>query len=368
MMSQFVRGLFTDLLIKIDKMSSVLNGRTMPKRIASAFKRDTLTQLDSIRAEIVTIFDSGLLDSSNYMRNLIIKYRSLANDLLDIELYRYMAIVNYRDQADGYFEDLLTRIYKEIGSLQIRPFVSTFSNSDTYYWAEIGSGMIALPYGEERNILNLSDLYHEIGHFLFDQYKIDFIGQLPAQIDLFYKKKQDSFAQAADALNRWETTWTEEFSCDLIATFFTGPVYAWTNLKISTASSVKNVYGNTKSETEHPANEARMRAIFAMLRLTGHQAELVEIEKTWNDFLKNIGRKPSVDYETFYPQEFIDSLAQSVFDGCRNIALRSYEEQIELSAPPVSLALNDAWRILQTSPDEFENWELKMITEFGFVG
>ena len=367
-MSKFVRGLFTDLHIKIDKMITILNGITMSRRIASNFKMETVNLLNDIRAKITTLNNKGYLNSPVHTRNMIISYRSLTNDVMDIELYRYLAIVNYREQVDGNFEELLARIYKEIGSLQTCPFISTFSNSDTYYWAEIGSGMIALPYGEERNILNLSDLYHEIGHFLYDQHNIDFVADLPARIDAFYKQKHGTFALATDALNRWETTWMEEFACDLIATFLTGPAYAWTNLKITAASSVLNVFGKPTLKSVHPANEARMRAIFAMLRLTNHNTELAQIESSWEDFLRNIRIKPPVNFYDIYPQDFIDRLAQSVFEGCRNIGLRSYDEQLALPSPAVSLALNEAWHIIHTSPDDFKNWEEGKVAELGFVG
>jgi hypothetical protein len=367
-MSQFVRGLFTDLHINIDKMTAVLNGITMSRRIASNFKKETVELLNVIRGQIITLNNKGYLNSPTYVRNMIINYRSFTNDVTDIELYRYLAIVNYREQVDGHFEDLLARIYKEIGSLQTCPFVSTFSNSDTYYWAEIGSGMIALPYGEERNILNLSDLYHEIGHFLYEQHKPDFTGDFIARIDAFYKQKHASFPLAIYVMNRWEMTWMEEFACDLIATFLTGPAYAWTNLKITIASSVQNVFGQTNSKSDHPANEARMRAIFAMLHLTGHKSELIQIETSWADFLNNISTKPQASYQDIYPQEFIDLLAQSVFKGCQNIALRSYNEQLTLPSPPVSLIINEAWNIMNTSPDQFKNWEESKVAELGFAG
>lgn len=364
-MSQFIRGLFTDLHLKIDKMTAVLNGITMTRRIASTFKRETVDLLNEIRGHILTIYRKGYLNSPIHTRNLIIDYRSLADDVMEIELYRYLAIVNYREQVDGNFEDLLVRIYREIDSLQTCPFVSTFSNSDTYYWAEIGSGMIALPYGEEKNILNLSDLYHEIGHFLYEQYSEYFIGDLPSQMEAFFKEKQPTFALAPVALNRWKNTWMEEFACDLIATFLTGPAYAWTNLKITIASSVLKVYG--KVQSNHPANEARMRAIFCMLRLTGHNKVLKQIEESWEDFLRNISVRPSINYQDIYPQQFIDQLAQSVLEGCQNIALRSYADQLNLGAAPVSLAINQAWEIIHTPNEDFKTWEENKVIELGFV-
>jgi hypothetical protein len=367
-MSQFVRALFTDLHIKIDKMTSVLNGITMNRKIASKFKKETVELLNGVRGDIMALKNKGYLNSPAHTRNLIINYRSISNDVMDIELNRYLAIVNYREQVDGYFEDLLARIYKEIGSLQTCPFVSTFSNSDTYYWAEIGCGMIALPYGEERNILNLSDLYHEIGHFLYEQHQPDFIGDLNTRIDAFYRQLQPTFTLAIFVMNKWETTWMEEFACDLIATFLTGPAYAWTNLKITTSGSTQNIYGKPNSQSDHPAHEARMRAIFAMLRLTGHNKELQEIEKSWNDFLSNISNKPQPSYTNTYPQELIDQLAQTVFEGCNNIALRPYNEQLLLPEPPVSSVINEAWNILHATPDNFKDWEETKIAEFGFLG
>lgn len=366
-MSKQLRGLLTDLHIRVDKMTRDLIPRSMQNPIASNFKKDTVERLNAIRGEILHELNGGLLDDPFYRRNVVVDYRTLSDKLLGIELARYLPLVNYRDAADGFLQTLLNRIYKEIASVRPPSFISTISNSESYYWADLQNDKIALPYGEERNLLNMSDLYHEIAHFQFGWNAQDFTAGIHQIIEQFYRDKPPVNVNVPRVLKRWEKTWIEEIACDMIATYLTGPAYGWTNMKICMESSPKMLFGDPEARSEHPAHEARMRAICKMLELTGHIAELAELSDAWKEFMED-SRPPFANYYQTHPQEFIDAIAANVLKVCQEITLRPYKEQLGLAQPPVSKTLNEAWVILREKPEAFMEWEIEKIRQLGFEG
>jgi hypothetical protein len=369
-MNVFIRGLFIDLHNKLEKMITHLDNLSMESPIASDFKAKTVASLFSLKDKVDKVIESGILDIDTFISNSVIKYNSLNNEFIEIELFRYLAISKYDNKADGHFEKIIHKIYDEIQCLQSVPFISTISNSDSYYWAYPKYNMIALPQGEEKNILNLSDLYHEIGHLIFQQSEDFLVGEHIPRMKAYYSKEKvtlkedghpDDFINELDeAMGYWNSSWSEEFTCDLIGTFLVGPAYAWTNMKISTVSSSYNaVYSHGIMFREHPPDEARMRAIFRMLELTGFGTEVMVVRAAWDKFLAETQNSKPGSYDFIFPDEMIESITMNVLEGCQNIGLRSYSQQLQDFVKPVSLVLNDAWDYIRKDPNTFNTWEAK---------
>ncbi len=366
-MINFVKGQLINIRNSIDKVNSELASLSMESAIASDFKAKTVISLQELAARIDKIIGSGILEDEAFTRNSIIKFNSMSNAFIEIELFRYLAIRRYDSKADGYFEKVIVKIYDEIQCLQSVPFLSTISNSDTYYWAYPTYNMIALPQGEEKNLLNLSDLYHEISHLIFQQSR-DFLIEkfLPYMENYCKMEKQrliddgnESFSEEIDnSVICWNSSWAEEFTCDLIGTFLVGPAYAWTNLKISTVSSSYDaVYSNDDMYREHPPDEARMRAVFKMLEFSGFATELRDIHEVWSKFLTVTQNTKPGAYDFIFPDSIIESLAQNVYDGCINIGLRPYSEQMLLPGKFVSKVINESWVRINQDPNSFNTWE-----------
>ncbi|GAB1446035.1 hypothetical protein MASR2M41_17840 [Flammeovirgaceae bacterium] len=224
-----------------------------------------------------------------------------------------------------------------------------------------------MPQGEEKNLLNLSDLYHEIGHLIFQQSRDYLIEKFLRSIESYCKvEKQrliddgnNAFSEAIDSsFSCWNSSWAEEFACDLIGTFLVGPAYAWTNLKMSTVSSGYDaVYSNDEIFREHPPDEARMRAVFKMLELTGFATELAEIKIVWDKFLTITQNTKPGEYDFIFPDSIIELIAQNVYDGCINTGLRPYSEQMLLPGKMVSKVINESWIKIKQDPHSFNQWE-----------
>lgn len=351
-------------------MLEELQSPKISKEIDADFLSRTIQMLTDLTVEIEDLIDSGDLEIEALASNNIIRYNTFHEHLLNIELFRYLVIVNY-GRPEEYFKKKIDRIYKEINCLQKQPIITTISNSENYYWALPTYDIIAVPAGEEKNLLNLPDLFHEMGHLIYNQFETYLKGDIEKTIEKFYtseaqrvlleQRPADLIGFYREKHSRWLSSWIMEFTCDFIATYLVGPAYAWTNLKLTTLSSGKNrIYHDSIS---HPSDEARMRAVFYMLRKLGHVDEVAKIEGSWQTFLRTTSNPIQSNYAYIFPQPIIEELANSVFDGCKSIDLRVYSEQVEIYGNPISKMLNDAWDTLLNSPQQFKEWEKAQIEE-----
>ena len=371
-MTSFLSGIFCDQACRITKMLSDLNAPSISKEIDSSFLTETVRLLEELRSEIHTLAGSSELEVDALMNYNTIRYTMFQERIVVIELFRYLVIVNY-GKPEEYFKKKIARIYNEINCMQKQPIVTTISNSENYYWALPGHNIIAVPTGEHRNLLNLPDLYHEIGHLIYNQYESYLKVSINNDINKYYLNEIQRVTDESrdprlipffkDKNARWLSTWVMEFTCDFIATYLVGPAYGWTNLKLTTVSGGKNrVYADSLS---HPSDESRMRGIFFMMRLMGHDAELTRIEKCWNEFLGAMSNTKPANYEQVLPQTIIEQLAKNVFAGCQKIDLRIYADQVKKFGNPISKILNDTWQVLLDDHTGFDKWEEEQITMIG---
>lgn len=377
-MISFIKGVFYDLSFRISKMITDLENRKqnnlLHNDIPDTFYQNTIKQLSSLRNEIQVITTSGDLNIESIASNNLIRYNTIFEKFQSIELFRYQVIINY-GSAEHYFNKKIKRIYAEIKNAQTPPLVTTISNSESYYWAHPYFAIIAVPLGEEKNLLNLPDLYHEICHFIYKHYAKFLIGNFLDTVQKYFDDEIERVIEEhraaryisfyRDKLQKWLNGWIEEFTCDLVATYLVGPAYAWTNLKLSTISSGNDrIYIDNPS---HPSDEARMRAIFHMLYITGQGAEAEKIKDSWSKFLIATANPIPPDYKFIFPEHLLEQLANTVLEGCKAIGLNDYESQVKEFGNPISKILNDAWDVLLQDPSGFDAWEANAITEIASI-
>ena len=367
-MISFVKGIVYDLANKTDKLLTNLAAKKLQPELDANFYDRTVELLEELRRDIRKLIDSGDLDIPTLGSNNIIRYNTFHERLLTLEVFRYLIIMNF-GPAEIYFKKKIQRIYDEIHSLNTPPIITTISNSENYYWALPSYDIIAVPTGEEKSLLNLPDLYHEMGHLIFNQSAFYLKQDIEQRINSYYNDEVQRVVNEGrdpnlisfyrEKRNYWMGSWIMEFVCDLIATYLVGPAYAWTNLKLTTLSSaVDRIYQDSPS---HPSDESRMRAIFYMLDKMGHQKELVDIKASWAAFLTATNNPQPSNYDYIFPQEIITQLTDYVLDGCKAIDLQVYSDQVAEFGNPISKILNDAWEKSLIDPDGFVAWEKDQI-------
>lgn len=375
-MISFIKGLYHDLDCRVLRMITVLKNKQYHADIQKAFVPNTILYLEDLRNHLLTKINGIDLDIDVLATNNLYEFNELNEFFQTIELYRFEVINNY-DEPEIYFRKKIARIYNEIKHLSIPPIITTISNSENYYWAHPVFEIIALPYGEENNLLNLPDLYHEIGHLICKQYPTivkanisPVLNQYFAeQIDRSYDEKtHDHYVPfLQNKHKRWEDYWIEEFTCDMIATYLCGPAFAWANMKMSALSNGSSaIYSDSPS---HPSDESRMRAVFMMLNKSGYANECEKIRGSWEQFLAHTNNPKHPDYKYIFPDQILNALTDIVYDYCRGIDLASYAEQITAHQNPVSKIVNDAWHYLLNDPGKFDQLQAEMIaslkTEMG---
>ncbi|MDR3715873.1 MAG: hypothetical protein P4L51_23915 [Puia sp.] len=369
-MTNFYHGIFADQSNAVQKMLTRLKEDSIHKDVDKDFLSRTIQLLEALHAEVTKLLNSGDLAIPPLISSNVVKYNTFAERLQTIELFRFLPIINY-GKPEIYFKKKISRIYREINCLQKEPFITTISNSDTYYWALPTYNVIAVPTGEEKNLLNLPDLYHEIGHLIELQYRSEFRRDFLPVLDAFYRDEEQRvvdeqrdpslLAFYREKRANWNNRWIMEFICDFIATYLVGPAYAYTNLKISTHSSGKDrIYSDFPS---HPSDEARMRAILYMLNQLGFQKEGHQINGLWQEFLQHVNNPMPSNYIYIFPQKLIEALGQTVYKACQTVDLRSYPDQISKFNPPISKILNDAWIEALSNFSNYKIYEERRISE-----
>lgn len=292
-MNNFIKALYADLLNRIDVVVNDIKGLSHHADIKDRFIDDTLNQFSVIRKELQSAFDTGVLENEIFAGNNLFKFNRAHREFKAIHSYRYLAIKNYKE-PEIFFYQLITQIYADHRINALPPIVSTISNHDYYYWAVPYFEIIALPSGEEHSLLNLPDMYHEIGHLLHSMFGGKSCEISGAVIDKHFAKEivrvidDGAAAHFQETLELakylWDASWLEEFTCDLVGTYMTGAAYAWTNLKLlSTGHGSTKIFEYSES---HPADEARMRIIILMLEKLGLK-DNDKVDLAWKVFLKD---------------------------------------------------------------------------------
>lgn len=375
-MIAYTRSIFYDLLSRIDKMLVSLESRKVNNDNAHiglfVFYNETITRLKNLKDGVIKKINDNTLFNELFSANNLAFYNDKNEDLLLIEEYRYRVILHYGD-GDRYFNNLIKKIYKEINFSSDPPFITTISNSNDYYWAIPFDKIIAVPIGEENNLLNLPDIYHEIGHLVFKQYESYLKTVFFDTINKYYteeillaenqRKSENYIKLLKKSKTLWYTNWFEEFFCDLIAVFWVGPAYAWTNIKLSTISSRTNINGVYTISNTHPSDESRMVAIIEMLNKLGYQNEVKEVNNVWDKFLKIVDNQKPFDYKNYFPKILISQAVEIIYDFCEDNLFFSYTKQTVGNNKPISLYLNKAWDIAINNPTMFADSEKQLINE-----
>lgn len=370
-MTHFLQGLFRDQLCRVTATLEEMRTNRANPNVPRFFVDKTLSLLTSLKVDIEALIDSGdlLIDEPVIRATNIADYNKHDTRFKEIEAYRCQVILRYGDR-ESQFSKVLERIYNELDIHQEPPIVTFVSDSEDYYWAFPTHDIIAVPAGEERHLLNLPDLYHEIGHYIYDQFSTILIRSIRDDVTLHFDREisiahdQGMAKLESDLLekkNRWLSGWIEEYVCDMIGSYTTGPAYAWTNFKISSiVSKEKNIYTDS---IVHPSDESRMHAIRSILYREGLADELVRLNADWEIYADSPVNVKPLSYASFFPERLIDQLAHWVWQGCRDIGLRSYFNQQSVHRRPVSVILNEAWEVLRIDSIGYAAWECNQIQQ-----
>lgn len=376
-MNSFILGFFYELLHRISELDKSFFKHKFNENIDHNYKKIGIEKLASLKIKVQAVINQKeefLIEEFGYRNDFLNRYKKYNEEFFIIE-QDYFIVLKYFGSTEVYFQKIVNRIYKETGQILKPPVVTSFFSLEKYFWAKPPL-LLGIPANEEKNLLNLSDCYHEKGHFIAYEYEplyFMFTRQTRAKIDSYFstqikeannKDKPERAKQLNDFKIKWlEKNWLEEFLCDMIATYFIGPAYAYTHIKIVLSSNEndddleQNLF-KINSEL-HPADEARMRGVCAMLNEIGEAASIFNINTYWLPLIE--GKSKGKYYDWAFPDIILQELAQEIYIACRNYNLNSYKVQCSKFEKPISKYLNEAWAYFLTNPERFATWQQQIL-------
>jgi hypothetical protein len=243
--------------------------------------------------------------------------------------------------------------------------VAAFSSQ--YYWTAAGFSLICAPATAGTTLLGLPDLCHELGHILLLHHEAVLVGDFVQELTDYIEREQrrvDNQQRPPDYRRlyellfvHWRDWWLREFISDMAATFVIGPAFGWQHVRLCVGGSRAAYHPSLGEMAEHPADEARLRGVLAVLDRMGAAEAGTRIRALWDRYLPVSQESPPAEYEVCYPQALMESLARGSIEGCRQLGLRGFN--LDVAGHPNDLAsvLSEAWERFIADPETYAEWE-----------
>jgi len=243
-----------------------------------------------------------------------------------------------------------------------------------YYFSHPFTNVIFTPLTEAQFLLHMPDLYHEIGHCIFenmeselrlksvrDSYQMAF-SRVTNHYTQLIKSKRDEFGpeQISMVIKRLHSHWKSwiiEFFCDLFALYTVGPAYVWSHLHLTMKRS-DDIHKLSVIQQTHPSDESRMRVLLIGLKWLGLDEEKERIKSKWSEAATFWGN-PATEYQYAYPSNLLEDIVGLIMDGLKRSGITVFpSESSSRNDGGIRALLNEAWKVFWDSePEDFRNWE-----------
>lgn len=321
--------------------------------------------VEAARRNARTLLRDPALGRADLIRNQLFLYQAWRRAVWLAEEFPLPFIERY-GETDRRLTRLCTRLLEQVawpGDVP-RPIVGAFSTQ--YYWSQASFSIICAPATEADRLLGLPDLCHELGHLLLAHRQATLEGDFRKLLEQYVEEVGDrararaepgEFHQRLEVVrSQWLDEWMREFICDMVATYLVGPPYGYQHLRLSTGGLRPAFAPGFGQLDTHPADEARMRAILAALRLMGSDRDGDRVREHWNAFMSATGARPTAGYDHCYPDRLINGLAERCVEGCRTLGLRPFTEA-HSSPGTIGVMLRTAWDRFLADPSGYRTWE-----------
>ena len=366
-MEVFLRGMLRDL----ERRSAILRDRVTAVPDDPDLRDHCLTGYhiaESLRREAAVLLADPSLGAPALLANHLWAAQELERRASLMESYLLPFVERY-----GEADRRLTRLCRLLAA-QVRwpaplPLALTFSSQ--YYWTVAPFNVIAAPATEGTSLLRLPDLCHELGHILQVDHQAaligDFIQELGDSIEqerqrAVRRQRPPQYLSLYDPLfAQWRDAWLVEFVADMLATYLVGPAFGWQHVRLCAAEGQAVYFPALGEVATHPADEARLHGVLAVLARIG-SADGQRLQELWVRYLAVRREAKPADYEVCYPEALLESLARHVVEGCHAIGLRGFHEPRD-TEPDIPSLLREAWERFIDDADSFQDWEQARLAE-----
>jgi hypothetical protein len=354
-----LRELFHDVSRRASEIASELSKMTgnVPSEVEAY--RARMEQMASRAATFASMMSADPdLDDPNFAVNFFRDYKGVARLVQSLEHLPLLVLRRF-SEPDQRMTAVVARICDEIDYPYEAPVCSSLSSQ--YFWTVAGMDLIFVPCLEPDHLLGLPDMYHELGHIILFREERAFIFPALSIVDRHFDKlvadglrgnwPLQSIEQLEEFRHRWRLSWLIEFGADLIATYTSGPVFGWCNIRTSTNLGGELFGGN---ET-HPADDARSTMVGLMLDRMGEGDAAERIRIRWSELVSLSGESRPPRYELAYPATLQQELIEFLYLECERLGLRRWEARA--AATTVGGSVDAAWETFRNHPANFGDHE-----------
>jgi len=308
--------------------------------------------------------DMGLSDP-RLAPNFAIKLSRIIESIHEIQDGPLSALLGY-SKLDKVLNQIMTFSLQEIRFPYAPPVVST---SGRIHFACLPKwNLVFAPPTTEHLLTTLPDLFHELGHLVWDRNRLRFQAHLLPTIDEYIDQQTRSadsrlrneplgplFRQLRESW-RW---WVKELFSDAFAAFVCGPSYASSHIRYCIENVGILFYpGKLGDSCNHPSDAIRLEAIVGVLSEIGLQSESRLISDRWAALLDDLNVGPPTEYNMLYPAEVIEELISCSCKLIESIGIQSYNSNSPSKDTLSLIALiNKGWKRMSRWDSEYSEWE-----------
>ena len=362
----FLRGLLLNLrrrseIIK-ERLLEIPDDSDLNDYVARSYQ-----QVEDIRRRLDALINDSDLGEPRLLPNYLQAFRECTETLTVVEHYGLPQAERFTS-ADRRLTRLCRRLVIECEWPLPPPLVSAASSD--HYWTSPYFNLVCVPALEERTLLSLPDLAHELGHILLFHEESQIMGDFRVILARYIasEKQRVSTEQRPpeyesryhELFRTWSDRWVFEFACDMIATYMVGVAFVFQHVRLCVGYGHASIHHPCLgSSGDHPADDARFRGSVAVLeRLSAPRKQIQRIEELWLSYLETNTKPKPPDYEFCYPQHLINELAECTIGGMRRVGVRCYSDfEITPNFSSIIALLQSAWLNFDESPLTYQTWE-----------
>lgn len=165
-------------------------------------------------------------------------------------------------------------------------------------------GFVALPFSQGPSFFANLLLYHELGHFVFEELSVaaahatlgDLDAKLIAAVDDAIAGREDLGPEVRAFAVRVLRNWTHEIFCDLFAICLIGPAFSFAFIELLALLDFLESSVTVVFNPSHPALACRFRQHFEILKSSGWWEHLVHLQAPTKDLIQRLADRSENEY------------------------------------------------------------------------
>jgi hypothetical protein len=368
-MNSFFPSLVIELHNRCEKVVSILKALSLPSEIDPNLKI-TIKKVHGIKTDLESIFTDPDFGAPELLLNQINRYKRCYESYSLVEKIQLPILLRYSDK-DAFFHAFLKNSLNHINYQIDTPLISAASTNYYEVFADKNpiSSSFFVPVIDDLFLLNLPDLFHEIGHLIFLKNEKELSTEFIEKFDDYLSNERRRIKVQTrpfdpifyDNLEElWKDSWSKEHVANMIATYCLGSSFGWQCLRIC-ANTGEDVYFPAKiisQPDDHPSFESQMQGIVEILKMMRMTTEAIELNEKWNQYKTICHFDKPTEHDHCYPDYLMKSLAENVFQGCKTIGLKPFTAQKQdKKGINIPLLLDESWRLFHLDPKKYLLWE-----------